>query len=64
MITRWVLVDLNDHEGDVEYDSYNEAVAAAGNDHAVVERTYGFVDTELVWTPDSKMTWPPRKVRT
>lgn len=59
-ITRYVLVDRNDREGDHEYEQYDEAVQAAGDDHAVIARTYTYDDSELVWTPNGADTWPPK----
>lgn len=62
-ITRYVLVDESDVEGDYEYDTKNEAigVAVARGHHAVIERTYVYDDSTLVWTPDGSDTWPPEK---
>lgn len=60
-IRRYVLVSQDDIEGDYEYDSYDEAVNDAGSTHAVVERTYVYDDSELVWTPDGGSIWPPSK---
>ena len=62
-ISRYVLIDENNQEGDCEYESYDEAVAGAGSDHAVIERTYEYSDSELVWTPNGADTWPPSKGR-
>lgn len=59
-ILRYVLVDRDDNEGDYEYTTLAEAKADAGDDHAVVERTYTYDDSELVWTPDGSDTWPPK----
>lgn len=66
-IHRYVLVDLTDQEGDVEYDNVQEAIDAADEYHAIIERRYDYADSELVWTPDEGMncsTWPPKKKRT
>lgn len=60
-ITRYVLVDRDDNEGEYEYERYDEAVAAAGADHAVVERHYVYDDSELVWTPNGADSWPPKR---
>lgn len=60
-ITRYVLVDRNDHEQDHEYDHYQEAVDAAGAQFAVVERHYEYTDSALVWTPNGKDYWPPTR---
>lgn len=62
-ISRYVLVDKDNHEDDHEYESYDEAKAAAGDDHAVIERTYSFTDSELVYTPSGASTWPPKPVK-
>lgn len=59
-ITRYVLVDRSDQEGDYEYEDYQEAIVAAGDDHAVIERHYVYDDSELVWTPEGIDTWPPK----
>jgi hypothetical protein len=59
-ILRYVLVDRFDREGDQEYDTLDEAIAAAGDDDAVVERTYEYGGSELVWTPDGGQSWPPK----
>lgn len=58
-ISRYVLVDRDDNERDHEYDTYQEAVNAAGSDYAVIERHYVYDDSELVYTPDGSDTWPP-----
>lgn len=60
VINRYVLVDRNDFEQDYEYDSFDEAVAAAGTTHAVIEREYEYSDASLVWTPNGRSTWPPK----
>ena len=60
-ITRYVLVDKQDREGDYEYARFDEAKQAAGDDHAVIERTYTYDDQELVWTPDGGNVWPPEE---
>ena len=57
-IERYVLVDRAGHEQDHEYVSMDEAVQAAGDTHAVIERHYTFEDSELVHTPDGSQTWP------
>lgn len=58
-ISRYVLVDRNDQEQDHEYEDYDEAVQAAGDTHAVIEREYEYSGSSLVWTPDGRGTWPP-----
>lgn len=62
-ITRYVLVNRDDVEQVYEYEQYQEAVDAAGPDHAVVERHYEYSDSELVWTPNRSPTWPPKPRR-
>lgn len=62
-ISRYVLVNEDDVEDDYEFDSYQEALREAqrrGN-VAIVERTYVYDDTSLVWTPDGSETWPPTR---
>jgi hypothetical protein len=70
MIYRYVLVDEDNNEGEYEYATLGEAkdVAirgerATGVKHAVVERVYTFEESELVWTPDGLISWPPRKLQ-
>lgn len=62
-ILRYVLVDKDNNEGHNEYEDMSMAIEAADDDHAVVERTYTYDDSELVWTPDGSNTWPPKKRR-
>tara|TARA_R100001086_G_scaffold238330_1_gene162980 strand:+ start:374 stop:703 length:330 start_codon:yes stop_codon:yes gene_type:complete len=62
-ILKYVLVDENGNEGDFEYALFELAKAAAGNDHAVLERKYCYEDSELAWTPNGDDTWPPGKCR-
>lgn len=59
-ISRYVLVDRNDVEGEYEYESYDEAVRDAGTTHAVIEREYEYSDSSLAWTPNGRNTWPPK----
>ena len=60
-LTRYILVDAADRESDFEYESYEEALAdASALGAAIVERTYAFHDSELVWTPDGGDVWPPQ----
>lgn len=61
-ILRYILVDSQDQEGDHEYDSYDEAVAAAGTTHAVIERSYTHDDSALVWTPNGGNRWPLKRM--
>jgi hypothetical protein len=58
-ILRYVHVDLNDNEGDYEYDTLQEAIDAADEGEAIICRTYTYDDSELVWTPNGGSTWPP-----
>ena len=63
-ITRYVLVDENDVEGDEEYVTEGAAITQAryrGLNYAVIERTYTYDDSRLVWTPDGSDIWPPAK---
>lgn len=60
-INRYALVDEDDHEDDYEYERLDEAIDAAGSDHAVIMRTYIYDDSELVWTPNGADVWPPPK---
>lgn len=62
-ITKYVLVDADDAEGDWEYDTKDEAIAQARitNEYAVIEQTYVYDDSTLVWTPDGSDVWPPEK---
>lgn len=57
-LVRYVLVDLNDNESD-EYDRYDQAEDACDSEHAIVQRTYEYTDSELVYTPDGGNVWPP-----
>ena len=61
-ILRYVVVDDSGVEGDWEYDKHDEAVSAAGSESAVIQRTYIYDDSELVWTPDGSQTWPPQEI--
>ena len=58
-ISRYVLVDENDVEGDFEYESFADAKKDAGTTNAVIERTYEYSDSELAWTPNGADVWPP-----
>lgn len=63
-IRRYVLVDADDTELDYEYDSFNEASAAASTQGcAVIARIYEYSDSELVWTPNGEEQWPPEDPR-
>ena len=60
-ISRYVLVNRDNQEQDYEYESYDDAIAEAQDqDCAVIERTYSYDDSELVWTPDGSNHWPPK----
>lgn len=59
-VLRWVLVNADDEEGDYEYSAYRFAEQdAARLGCAVIQRTYTYDDSELVWTPDGSDQWPP-----
>lgn len=65
-ISRYVLVGLDDMEGDVEYPTMEEAkiealrLSGAGQgQYAIVAHMYEYADTELIWTPDGESVWPP-----
>lgn len=63
-ISRWVLIDLNDVEQDYEYSDYEEAKTAAEKaGFALAERLYELTETALSWTPNSEISWPPKKPR-
>lgn len=59
-ILRYVLVDREGIEEDYEYDSYQEAVDDCGKDCAVIERTYVYDDSKVVYTPDGSREWPSK----
>lgn len=64
-ISRYVLVDANDNEQDHEYDDYAAAESAAEEQGcAVIERRYEYSDSELVWTPNGSLSWPPKRPAT
>jgi hypothetical protein len=59
-ILRFVLVDRNNVEQDYEYTSFAEAKDQAVRQAcAVIQRTYTYDDSELVWAPNNADTWPP-----
>jgi hypothetical protein len=58
-IYRYALVDLDNTEGDVEYETLDQAQEAADDEHGIVRITYIYEDSELVWTPDGADVWPP-----
>ena len=61
-ICRYVLVTPDNNELDEEYDSYPDALEQAQKlGYAIVERTYRYEDSELVWTPNGVSTWPPEE---
>jgi hypothetical protein len=65
-ITTYVLVNTDDEYVGEEMDTLDEARNAASQEdepHAIVEITYTFEDSALVWTPDGSDTWPPRQRR-
>ena len=58
-ILRYVLEDSTGLEEEYEYESFNEArESAEKSDMAVIERSYVFDDSYVVWTPDGSTTWP------
>jgi hypothetical protein len=59
-ILRYVLVNEQDVEGDWEYSTFDEAKSdAQKTGHlAVIQRTYTYDDSELVWAPNNADTWP------
>lgn len=62
-IDRYVLVDENDQSEDFEYDTLDEARAAASKRDepmAVMARIYLYDDSELVWTSTGDTVWPPQ----
>jgi hypothetical protein len=61
-ITKYVVVDERDQEGDYEYDHLEQARAAAigAGNSAVIAREYEYSDSDLVWTPNGAMSWPPK----
>lgn len=62
-ITTYVVVNLDDEYVSEEHAGKAEAVNDAQSrdePHAVIELTYVFDDSELVWTPDDVLgIWPP-----
>lgn len=66
-ICKYVIVDAQDVSEDYEYDTLAEAEeTAAKRDEpvAIIERTYTFEDSELVWTSTGHDVWPPPKTGT
>jgi len=61
IINRYRLVDRNDRELDTLYDDAQEAIADAGEDYAVIELSFEYADSELIYTPDGRDTWPPQR---
>lgn len=65
-ISRYVIVNDQDHEEDYEYEDFDKAKEDAetreekGERLAIVERTYEYSDSELVWTSTGADRWPPR----
>ena len=60
-ILRYVLVDKDDHEQDFEYQTLDEAIRdGAKYGMAVIEHTYVWDDSSLMWTPNGSDTWPPK----
>lgn len=58
-ILKYVLVSDANVEADYEFDNYQDAVNEAGKFRAVICRTYVYDDSELVYTPDESLVWPP-----
>jgi hypothetical protein len=62
MIHTYVLVDTDNEDGDIEYDTLEEARNAASQmdePHAIIEKLYTFSDSNLIETPDGGDVWPP-----
>lgn len=49
-----------EHDTFQEACNYAEALNRVGGRHAVVEFTYEFADSSLVWAPNNEATWPPK----
>lgn len=58
-IEMYVLIDRDGLSLDAVFDDFEEAENAAGSEYAVVARIFEYSDSELVYTPDGSMTWPP-----
>ena len=65
-ITTYTVVNSNDECVSEEFDTLDEArndaeqrIDSTNELHAVVELTYVFDDSGLVWTPNGEQTWPP-----
>jgi hypothetical protein len=66
-IHTYVVVSLDDEYVSEEHAGKAEAVNDAESrdePHAVVELTYVFDDSDLVWTPNNASTWPPKNIVT
>jgi hypothetical protein len=62
-ICKYVIVDADDVSEDYVYDTLSEAKEAAAQRNepvAIIERTYTFEDSELVWTSTGDTVWPPQ----
>ena len=58
-IQKYLLVGRDGCEIGTYFDSYREAeTEAKRSDCAVVEHTYTYEDTDLVFTPDGSDEWP------
>lgn len=61
-ISRYVLVDEDDMEGDKEYSDYREIEKLAiERGCAIIERIYVYEDSNLIFTPDGEFSWPPKE---
>ena len=59
-ITRYVLVDSDDNELNFQYETFEDALVQAERmGCAIVEWTYVYDDSSLVWTPNGDNSWPP-----
>lgn len=61
-IHRYVIVDANNVEENGDYDTLHEAKAVASKRQepvAIIDCTYVFDDSELVWSNTGDDTWPP-----
>jgi hypothetical protein len=63
-ICKYVIVDADDVSEDYVYDTLSEAKEAAAQRNepvAIIERTYTFEDSELVWTSTGDTVWSGRR---
>ena len=60
-IERYITMNRANQEGDIEYETLEEAIEEAkGIEGAVIEREYSYTDSQLVWTADGGNQWPPK----